>query len=81
MTSFQKPCEQEENGVKQLMGWEKMIAWKLYIMYLLIRRTDAEVESLIWWLPDAKSWQYKDPDAGKDWRQEENGMSEDEMVE
>ena len=34
------------------------------------------------WPPDAKSWLItKDPDAGKDWRQEEKGMTEDEMVE
>ena len=43
--------------------------------------TDAEAETLILWPPDAKSrliW--KDPDAGKDWGQEESGMTEDEMV-
>ena len=35
----------------------------------------------ILWLPDAKNWLIgKDPDAGKDWRQEEKGMTEDEMV-
>ena len=43
--------------------------------------TDAEAESPIFWLPDAKSWLiWKDPDPGKDWRQEEKGMTEDEMV-
>ena len=57
MTSFQKPCEQEENGVKQLMGWEKKkTAWKLYNICLLIGRTDAEAEGPILWPPDAKSW-------------------------
>ena len=36
---------------------------------------------LILWPPDAKSWLiWKDPDAGKDWRREEKGMTEDEMV-
>ena len=45
------------------------------------RRTDPETEAPILWLPDTKSWLTgKDPDAGKDWRQEENGMTEDEMV-
>ena len=35
----------------------------------------------IFWPPDAKNWViWKDPDAGKDWRQEEKGMTEDEMV-
>ena len=48
---------------------------------VFIGRTDAEAEALILWLPDAKSWLiWKDPDAGKDWRQEEKGMTEDEMV-
>ena len=44
-------------------------------------RTDAEAEAPILWPLDAKSWFIgKDPDAGKDWRQEEKGMTEDEMV-
>ena len=43
--------------------------------------TDAEAEAPIFWAPDAKSWlTRKDPDAGKDSRQEEKGMTEDEMV-
>ena len=41
-------------------------------------RTDVEAEAPIPWLPDAKNW--KDPNAGKDWRWEEKGMTEDEMV-
>ena len=50
--------------------------------WLFIGRTGAEVEASILWPPDAKSWlSGKDPDAGKDWRQEEKGMTEDEMVE
>ena len=45
--------------------------------WILIGRTDAEVETLILWLPDVKNWLIgKDPDAGKDWRQEEKGMTE-----
>ena len=44
-------------------------------------RADVEAETPILWPPDAKSWLiWKDPDAGKDWRQEEKGMTEDEMV-
>ena len=44
-------------------------------------RTDAEAETPIFWPPDAKNWLiWKDPDAEKDWRQEEKGMTEDEMV-
>ena len=44
-------------------------------------RTDVEAENLILWPPDAKGWIiWKEPDAGKDWRQEEKGTTEDEMV-
>ena len=43
--------------------------------WVFIGRTDAEAETPILWLPDAKSWLiWKDPDAGKDWGQEEKGM-------
>ena len=46
-----------------------------------IGRTDAETEALILWPPDVKSQLTgKDPDAGKDWRKEERGMTEDEML-
>ena len=48
--------------------------------WILIGGTDAEAESPILWLPDAKNWlNGKDPDAGKDWRQEK-GMTEEKMV-
>ena len=43
--------------------------------------TDAEAGTLILWPPDVKNWLIgKDPNTGKDWRQEEKGMTEDEMV-
>ena len=49
--------------------------------WIFIGRTDAEVETLILWPPDAKKQLiWKDPDAVKDWRREEKGMTEDEMV-
>ena len=49
--------------------------------WVFIGRTDIEAETPILWPPDAESWLiWKDPDAGKDWRQEEKGMTEDEMV-
>ena len=49
--------------------------------WIFIGRTDAETETPILWPPDAKNWLVgKDPDAGKDWRQEEKGTAEDEMV-
>ena len=49
--------------------------------WIFIGRTDVEAETPILWPPDAKNWLLgKDPDAGKDWRQEEKGTTEDEMV-
>ena len=49
--------------------------------WVFIRRTDAEAETPVLWPPNAKSWLIgKDPDAGKDWEQEEKGTTEDEMV-
>ena len=48
-------------------------------LWIFTGRTDAEAPIL--WPPDVKNWLIgKDPDAGKDWRQEEKGMTEDEMV-
>ena len=49
--------------------------------WILIGRADAEAEAPILWPPDVKNWLLrKEPDAGKDWRQEEKGTTEDEMV-
>ena len=49
--------------------------------WIFIGSTDAEAETLILWSPDVKSWLiWKDPDFGKDWGQEEKGVTEDEMV-
>ena len=49
--------------------------------WIFIGWTDAEAETPILWPPDAKKWLIgKDPDAGKDRRQEEKGMTKDEMV-
>ena len=49
--------------------------------WIFIGSTDAEAETPILWPPDVKNWLiWKDPDAGKDWRQEEKGMTEEEMV-
>ena len=48
---------------------------------IFIGRTDAEAETPILWPSDVKNWLIgKDPDAGKDWRQEEKGITEDEPV-
>ena len=49
--------------------------------WIFIGRTDAEAEIPIIWPPDAKNWlSGKDFDAGKDWRQKEKGMAENEML-
>ena len=49
--------------------------------WIFIGRTDAEAETPIFWPPNVKNWfTGKEPDAGKDWRQEEKGTIEDEMV-
>ena len=65
------------------LDWEeiKPVSPKGNQPWIRTGRTDAETEALILWLPDAKSRLIrKDPDAGKDWRQEEKEMTEDEMV-
>ena len=49
--------------------------------WVFIGRNDVEAEGPTLWLPDAKNWLIcKDPDGGKDWRQEEKGTTEDKMV-
>ena len=49
--------------------------------WVFIGRTDVEAETTVLWSPDVKNWLiWKDPDAGKDWRQEEKGVTQDEMV-
>ena len=49
--------------------------------WIFIGRTNVEAETPILWPPDVKNWLiWKDPDAGKDWRREEKGMTENEMV-
>ena len=49
--------------------------------WIFIGRTDTEVETPVLWPHDVKNWLiWKDSDAGKDWRLEEKGMTEDEMV-
>ena len=67
--TFESPLDCNEIETVHPKGW------------MFIGRTDAEAETPILWPPDVKSWLiWKDPDAGKDWGQEEKGMTEDEMV-
>ena len=54
---------------------------KGYQSWVFIGMTDVEAETPILWPPDAKSWLiWKDPDAGKDWRQKEKRKAEDKIV-
>ena len=49
--------------------------------WIFIGRTDAEAETPILWPPNVKSWLIgKDSNAGKDWRQKEKGLAEDEVI-
>ena len=49
--------------------------------WIFIGRTDVEAETPVLWPPDSKSWLiWKDPDAGKDWRREKKGTTENEMA-
>ena len=49
--------------------------------WIFTGRTDVKAKTPILWPPDVKNWLiWKDPDAGKDWRQEQKGMTKDEMV-
>ena len=60
----------------------KVVSAKGNQPWIFIERADAEAEALILWPPDLKSqWLTgKAPDAGKDWREKEKGVAEDEMV-
>ena len=69
--------ELKRSGVKEIQPVPHKWNWP----WIFIGRTDAEAEGPKLWLPDAKNWLIgKDPDAEKDWRQEEKGTIEDEMV-
>ena len=70
--TFESPLDCKEIKLVNPKGNQSLI---------FIGRTDAEAEAQVLWPPDAKNWLIeKDPDAGKDWRQEEKGMIDDEMV-
>ena len=72
-----------EKTVESLLGCKEIhpVHPKGDKSWIFIGRTDAEAEALILWLADVKNCLIgKAPDAGKDWGQEEKGMTEDEMV-
>ena len=58
----------------------KLASPKAKETHIFIGRTDAESEAPILWPPDVTSRFTGKPDAGKDWKQEEKGMTEDEMA-
>ena len=72
-----------EKTLESPLNWKeiKLVNPKGDQSWVFIGRTEAEAETLIFWPPDAKNWLIgKNADTGKDWRQEEKGMTEDEMV-
>ena len=86
-----KKAESRRIDAFELWCWRKLLRVpqtarrsNQYILkqsWVFIGRTDVEAETPIVWPPDEKSWIiWKDPDAGKDWGQEEKGTTEDEMV-
>ena len=85
-----KKAEHRRNDAFELWCWRRLlrVPWTarrsnqpILKFWIFIGRTDAGAEAPILWLPDDKNWLIgKDADARKDWRQEEKGMTEDEMV-
>ena len=72
-----------EKTLESPLDWKeiKLVTLNGNQSWILIGRTDVEAEAAILCPPDVKSWLVeKDPDAGKDWRQEKKGTREDEMV-
>ena len=54
---------------------------KGHLSWIFIGKTDSEAETPVLWPPDVKNWLiWKDPDAGKHWRREEKGTTEDEII-
>ena len=83
-----KKAERQRIDAFELWCWRRLlrVPWTARrsnqsILKVFIGRTDVEAETPILWSPDVKSWLiWNDPDSGKDWEQEEEGMTEDEMV-
>ena len=72
-----------EKTIQSLLDYKeiKPVSPKGNQSWIFFGRTDAEAETPILWPTNAKSWLIrKAPDSGKIWRQEEKGMTEDEMV-
>ena len=72
-----------EKTLESPLNWKEIqpVHHKGNQSWMFIGRTDAEADAPIIWPPNAKDWLiWKDPDAGKGWRQEEKGTTEDERV-
>ena len=70
-----------EKTLESHLDWKEIQPVQGNQSWILIGRINPEVETPICWPPDEKNWLTgEDPVAGKDWRQEEKGMTEDEMV-
>ena len=68
-------------GLEWKLTFSRLEETQAGIKIVFIGRTDAEAETPVLWPPHAKSWLIgKDPDAGRDWGQEEKGTPEDEMA-
>ena len=79
----QSPTRLKQLSLASPLDWEEIqpVHPKGDQSWVFIGRIDVEAETLKLWPPDAKSWLiWKDPDAGKDWKQEEKGTTENEMV-
>ena len=83
-----KKAEHRRIDAFELWCWRRLlrVLWiaidpKGHQSWVLIGRIDVEAETPVLWPPDAKNWLiWKDPDARKDWGQEEKGTTEDEMI-
>ena len=76
-------CDVQEETLESPLNYKEiqLVHPKGNESWMFIVKTDVEAETPTVWPPDAKSWLiWKDPDAGKDWRWEEKGTTEDEMV-
>ena len=72
-----------EKTLESPLDWEEIqpVHPKGNQSWIFIGRTDIEAETPILWPSDAKNWLIgKDPDAGKDWRWDEKGTTEEEMI-
>ena len=81
--SFELWCWRRLLVLEESLGLQeiKSVNPKRNQAWIFVGRTDAEAETPILWPPDVKNWFIgKDPGAGKDWKQEEKGTTEDEMV-